>query len=299
MSDNTIILQGGFTSTGLRTPIVLRSDVGWMEVFNWSQIGDQQAEGRGVRFSWFRGMAAGDGLAMQKTNNTDALNYVITNAGFTLFDSSVQSQSAVNATVTAVTGANPPIVDLTDTTGLSAGDVISFINVTGGQQLGGIWMTIDTIVANTSFRLPFMPAIAAATNGSFRKINFPPNFVPPYIPITKISNAVQAVVTLSWQQIGLYNVGQQIRMQVPAAYGMPQMNGLLATIVAVDNTDNEFTIELIPDSSAFDAFVFPFNSGCSIYTCCDYPCWQAAMQPPYANLLDDATQRPSPDRYLS
>ena len=173
MPDNTIIQQGRFTSDGTTEFIELRQDVDWFRVYNETII-IASGNGEGAEFYWQRGFAADSGYEYTKLLADDSLALTrITSGGFTLIErSSNFPLGAINATVTAISSAAIPIVSLTSTTGLVNGDVVRFVNITTGQQLGGIDFEIDTVVNNTSFRLPFMAQIVAATTGSFYPVSF-------------------------------------------------------------------------------------------------------------------------------
>lgn len=259
--DLTIIQQGRFTADGTAKTIQLRSDLDWMMVYNFTQAATQQATGRGVQFYWQRGFAADAAIEYKKTNSTDALNMVtVSSGGFTLVDSSLQAPGVLNSTITAISNASIPVVTNSGTNGLSAGDVVRLINVAGAQQLGGIDFTVGyNTLSTTTFSLDYMSQIVAGTTGSWRKINFDPIFYPRRRFITKISQAAQAVVTLSVTHG--YKVGQQVRFEVPTAFGMVEMNGLQGTIVAINTTTtsgNTITVDI--DSSAFTAFAFPLTA---------------------------------------
>lgn len=257
MADNTIILQGKFTSTGADNIIELRSDVDWMRVYNYTQAATTQSTGRGVEFFWQRGMAADTGLEYKKTNSTDALNMVaLSSGGFSLIDSSnvAAANSAVNSTITAISTASLPVVSATSTAGLVSGNVVRFIDVAGAQQLGGILFQVDTVVTNTSFRLPYMSQLGGAgTTGSFRIVNFGTPFVPRYRYISAITQASSAVVTMTVAH-GMI-VGQRVKLSVPAEYGMAEINGLEGNVTAINTTNNTITLDI--DSSSFSAFAFP------------------------------------------
>lgn len=259
--DLTIIQQGRFTADGSAKTLQIRSDVDWMKVYNYTQAATQQATGRGVEFYWQRGMSQDTGIEYKKTNSTDALNMVtLSSGGFTLVDSSVQAPGVLNATITAVSNAAIPVVSNSGTNGLSAGDIVRIINVAGAQQLGGYDFTVgyNTLTSGT-FSLDYMSQIVAGTTGSWRKIQYDPIFYPRRRSITKITQAAQAVVTLSVTHG--YKVGQKVRMVVPAEFGMVEMNGLQATIVAINTTTTSGnTITLDIDSSAFTAFAFPLTA---------------------------------------
>ena len=212
---NAIIQQGRFTADGNPEIIKLRSDIDWMRVYNLTTTTAGGA-GTGVEFLWLRGMADDTGIEYQKLAADDSTTAVVmATGGFTRLDSSSQTPGALNATVTAIDNATPPGVLATSTATLGENDVIRFINVTGAQQFGGIDFTIDTVIANTSFNLSFGPTIIAGTAGSFRKIPFDPIYYPRRRYISAITQAANAVVTMTVTHG--YTVGQKIRFQIPAA----------------------------------------------------------------------------------
>lgn len=259
--DNTIIQQGSFVSTGGTKTLNLRSDVDWIKVYNMTELAGNQTNAVGVTFYWQRGFGDGSQLIHYKSNAANAADldaYDIT-GGFSLIDTSKNVIGTLETGITAVSNAAIPVVS--DTThGLVAGDVVRLVNITGAQQLGGFDFTVghNTLTANT-FSLDYMSQIVAGTTGSWRKINYDPLFYPRRRYITKITQAAQAVVTMSVKHG--YTVGQKVRLRVPAAYGMTEMNGLQATIVAVDTTvttGNSITLDV--DSTAFAAFAFPLTA---------------------------------------
>ena len=261
MSTNTIIMQGRFTGTGSAVFIPLRSGVTWMNVYNTTQI---SAASNGVEYQWYwqQGMPAQSGIGYAFVGATGTYpEYFNGTAGFTLINTSLAIPGSINATVTAVSTASIPVVTNSGTNGLSAGDVVRLFNIAGAQQLGGIDFTVGyNTLSSTTFSLDYMAQLSVAgTTGSWMKIAFDPIYYPRRRFITKISRASQAVVTLSVTHG--YKVGQLVRMVVPAAYGMQQMNGLQATIVAINtNTSSGNTITLDIDSSSFTAFAFPASS---------------------------------------
>jgi len=260
--DNTIIQQGRFTSTGGATTLQLRSDVDWMTVYNVTQGAAGQTTAVGVKYYWQRGFPAGAKWTTFKSNAANAANLeqYITSNGFTLVDSSVNPLGTLNATITGISNAAIPVVSNSGTNGLSAGDVVRIIDVTTGQQLGGMDFTVgyNTLTTGT-FSLDYMPQIATATTGSWRKIAFDALYYPRRRYITKITQAASAVVTMSVTHG--YKVGQAVRFIVPAAYGMVEMNNLLGTITAINTTTtsgNTITVNI--DSTAFTAFTFPVSA---------------------------------------
>ena len=164
----------------------------------------------------------------------------------------------------AITGSSnvvQPIISTASTFGLSAGSVVRLSGVTGQPDMGGIDFVIDTVNANTNFRIANALANApgaAGTAGFYRIINFNPLFYPRNRTIANISQAVQAVVTTTVPHG--YTVGQQLRFNIPAVSGMIQLNPtsqnnyLSATVVTVIDANN-FSINI--DTSSFTAFSFP------------------------------------------
>ena len=257
--------QGFFTSTGAAVILQLRSDVDWMMVYNYTQAATQQADGVGVQFYWQRGMAADTGLEYQKTDSTDALNLLaLASGGFTLVNNTVNVPGAPVA-LTAISSGTPPVVSAT-TTGLIAGQsIVRIYNTVGAQQFGGIDFTVGTISAGTSFQLKWGPTIAAGTTGTYRIIPYNPYFYPYTRVISKITQAAQAVVTMTVQHA--WTVGQRIRFVIPTvtatAFGMTQLNGVEADIVAIDLANNTITVDV--DTSGFTAFAWPLTTD-SVFT---------------------------------
>lgn len=287
---STIIQSGTFTSAGTAVELQIRSDLDWMEVDNYTQMATTQATGRGVMFRWQRGMAAGTGIEITKTNSTNALNgEVMTTGGFTLLDTSVQTPGNLTSTITAISNAAIPVVTNSGTNGLSAGDVVRIINVTGAQQLGGMDFTVGlNTLSTTTFSLDYMAQIVAGTSGSWRKINFDPQFYPRRRFITAITAASSAVITMSVTH-GL-TAGQAVRINVPAAYGMTEIDGLIGNITAVNTSTNTITVDI--DSSAFTAFAFPLTAAVPFTQATVVPVGETANGT-YANTLDDATDNQS------
>jgi hypothetical protein len=259
-------LQGTFTSTGNAQIIQLPTGVDYIRVYN-ETVSYAGGANTGAEFYWQRGMAQGRGTIYTKTAATNALQVgqIAAQSGFYLIDTTVNVPGPGVAT-TGITGALPPVVTTGSTAGLNNGDIVRLFAPAGALQLGGMDFTIGSVVANTSFTLPNMPAIVAATPaaGIYRRIPYDPYFYPSTRYITKISQATQAIVTLSVTHN--YTVGQVIRFVVPvvtaAAYGMSELNGLQGTIVAVNATDgtstNTITVDI--DTTGFTAFALPLTA---------------------------------------
>jgi hypothetical protein len=87
-----------------------------------------------------------------------------------------------------------------------------------------------------------------------------------------------------------FTVGQAVRIKVPAAYGMTEIDNLIGNITAISTANNTITVDI--DSSTFTAFAFPATA--------DVPFTPALVVPvgmdatgSTANSLDDATDNVS------
>jgi len=207
-------------------------------------------------------MAAGSAYYSTKTNGAATLDLETTtlSGGFTIVPDSGHYPLGASFAVTAVTAANPAVVSTGTTTGLVSGSsIVRMYNVTGMQQISGMDFTVGTVVASTSFGLKYLDAsgfAAPGTGGSYRLVPFDSGyFYPRTRTITKITQAASgAVITMS--VAANFAVGEYVRLVVPSAYGMTQMNGLQGQVTAV-TTGATNTITVNIDSSAFTAFAFP------------------------------------------
>jgi hypothetical protein len=259
--------QGRFTSTGGITNLELPSGVDWLWIKNLT-VSYAAGAGAGAEFYWQLGMPQGQGTIYTKTATTNALavSQLAAGTGFFLVNNTVNLPGP-SLSLTGITSGNPPVVNTTNTGSLASETIVRIFNTVGAQQLGGLDFSIDNVIASTSFELAYMPAIANANPGAgtFRVIPYNPYFYPSSRYITKISQATQAIVTLSVDHG--YLVGQVVRLIVPtvsaAAYGMTELNGVQATIVAIDQDDvdgDTNTITIDQDTTAFTAFSFPLTT---------------------------------------
>jgi hypothetical protein len=259
--------QGRFTSNGAAVTIQLTSGIDWIWVKNITQSYSAGA-GQGVEYYWQLGMTQGRGTIYTKTTTTNALSIsqIAANAGFFLVDSSVNIPGPSLA-LTGITAGNPPVVLTSNTSSLNNGDTVRIFFTVGALQLRGLDFTIGAISAGVSFTLAYMAQIAAANPGAgtFRRIPFNPLYYPPIRFITKITQATQAIVTLSVNH--QFTVGQTVRLIVPTvsavAFGMTELDGVQATIVAIGQADNDGvtnTITIDQDTTGFSAFAFPLTT---------------------------------------
>ena len=258
--DNTIIQQGRFTSNGINLSLAIRSDVDWIEVYNYTQALAVQVGAVGVKFKWFRGMPADSAFETTKGALGAAGEFVVVAGGFTLVDTDLAPLGTLHTDVTAISNAAIPVVTETAVNGLTAGDVIRLTNIAGGVQLSGMDFTVgySTLTAGT-FSLEYMPQIVAATTGNWQKVNLG-SFGSPFYPtrryITAVSNAAQAVIRLSVTH--RFSVGQKVRISIPSQYTMT-LAPTIATIVAVNTATaaagNTITVDL--DTTGLGVFAFP------------------------------------------
>ena len=142
---------------------------------------------------------------------------------------------------------------------LQAGDFVRLSQAVGGfdaKSLLGINFQIDTVVANTSFRIAnaLQQAVGAGTNGFWRRVNISSIFYPQFRYIVNITTANPLAPIITTSVDHGYIVGQEVRFHVTStANGMVEINELTAPITAV--TASTFTVDL--DTTGFTAFVFP------------------------------------------
>ena len=269
--DNTIIQQGRFTADGNNKVLQIRSDFDWIRVYNETALA-QEAADLGYEFYYQRGMTAGRGVVWTKYG-TDDPTYPITvgqiaaNSGFTIINSTENVLGGAVTINTSGAGSDAvrPVLLTGSTAGLSAGSIVRLTNVTGGVNLNGYDFAIDTVVANTSFRIAGALATAPGANttgGKYRIVNYDPIYYPRHRYILNITKASSAVITLNVPSG--YAVGQKVRIIVPsqrvagtAIWGMTEINNVLATITAVNDAVGTQSITVNVDSSAFTAFTFP------------------------------------------
>lgn len=288
--DGTILLSGKFTSDGTTKLVNIPSDADYMYVINYTNIENQDDDG--VRFYWQRGMDDDTGIEYYKINGADDLAVTaLASDGFTRVDTSANPFSAAVA-LTAATDATQPVVSTASTAGLANGDVVLLTGMTGQESLGGYEFQIDTLVANTSFRLAYAMANspgAAATAGNWRKVKWDPIYYPRRRFVANITAANPAVVTTTVDH-GL-SVGQKVRMVVPAVFDMVQMDGLAATVTAV--TASTLTLDI--DSSGFTAFSFALPADVPFSPALVVPFGEDTAEANSANVdaLQDATDNQS------
>ena len=263
MSDNTIIQQGHFTSTGVARTINLRSDVDWMETWNLTTSAAATQWSSTYHF-WHRDMPFGDHIidyhaaatqAISRTTGIAGFNGAANRAGFYLINSGSLVPSAPIA-LAAGTNVTSPVYTATLGAGIANGSIVRIQSATQ-TNINGLDFTV-TVQAGVGFTLVNTLATAPGAvsgAGTWRmiapdvatyKLFYPSNRV-----IANITAANPAVVTTLVDHG--YTTGQVVRMRVPAGCGMIQMDGLLGTVTNL--TAGTFAINI--DSTLFTAFAFP------------------------------------------
>lgn len=258
MACDTIIQQGRIVATGNAITIPIRSDFNWIRVLNYTESAANN-NNHGVEYYWQQGMPQGGGVVTYRSTAAAAQhlasNVLAANTGFFKIDSSQNILGAATA-VTGITNATQPVVT-TAIAGMADGMICRFY---GSEQtnLNGLDFSIDTIVPATSFRLAnaiaTVPGVAGTTG--FARFVAPDLatyklFYPSNRTIANITAANPAVVTTLVDHG--FITGQAVRIKVPAACGMIQMNDLVGTVTNI----NASTFSVNIDATAFTAFKFP------------------------------------------
>ena len=263
------ILQGSFVSTGANIYIPLRTGVTWMKVYDYTTANTAVAD-EAYAWYWQLGMPTNIRSYHHTGGSLAAFEAQGAVGDFVLYDSSIIDTTAATA-FTDITNAAPGVVTTGDThtTALNTGDIVRLFNIVGGQQLGGIDYTVGNVVLDTSFTLANMPAIVAVpapgATAVWRKIPYDAYFYPVHRYISKVrawpTDLTKTQITMTVTHG--YQIGQKVRFIVPAAYGMTGLNGLQATIIQINVTDNTAstnTIVVDLNCSAFAAFAFPLSA---------------------------------------
>lgn len=267
--DGTILGQGTFTqgATATKQTIMLPSGTDWLKITNFTQsaVG---ATANGCQFYWQRGMPNGQGTLL--LNTAGAITSALTaNNAFVLYDPSIQVPGALNNGSTGVSGftaANPGVVTVGSTSGMSAGNVVVFSSLNNQPQYNGIPFSVGYgTLTGTTFSVDYLNTTGTtpSTSGNFRIIPFQPLFYPRRRIITNISAAAQAVIRLSVDH--QFTVGQKVRINLQGgagsslwgAYGV--LDGQQFTIVAVNTATGvgNNTITIDANTTGFGTFAFP------------------------------------------
>lgn len=264
MSDNTIIQQGEFTSDSTDKIIALRSDVDWVEVHNLTNIA-ASTQWDAVKWFWQREMTADDSILQFHATASQILSMSTSLIGFngatyrgiSLIDTSDKTPGAAVA-VTAGTNATQPLYSTGATGRIIAGSIVRIQN-TAHDNIDGLDFTVDTVTVDTSFRLANTlqqaPGVVAGAAGTYRLIAQNATvynmFAPRKRVIANITQAAAGVVTTLVDHG--YTTGEKVRMVVPAACTMIELDGQLVTVTVL--TVSTFSINVA--TTGYTAFTFP------------------------------------------
>ena len=257
----TIVNQGSFASTGVAVNIPVPSGADYFKVYNMTQMATQQATGRGVMFEWFGNpsFAANNAVEWKKTDATDAINaVVVATGGFNYVTHYPQPEPAFVGT--DLTNASPAVASGFGALPYVDGDNVILYATTGMAQIGGVTFTISTNIG-TGFTLLGLPAgtfLAPATAVTARRVSPAQAMLPEFLYVSAVSQAAQAVVTVTQDPTNTIFVGQKLVFQIPSAFGMVELSNIQATVVAVNYGAYQFTIDV--NSSAFTAFAWPVSA---------------------------------------
>lgn len=253
----SLIAQGTFISTGAARAIELPKQPHYFCVRNRSTWGT--APTAVVQSEWYYGYAAGQATTISEggASALTATAIAAAGTGFTFVDLSSQAPGALVASGTAITAANPAVVS--DANSPAVGDIVRLFNTTAMLQIASLDFTVTAVTPGVDYTLGYLAAnlpgfaATAATNAAYRII--PPKYYSPYRRwITNITVANPAVITVSVAHN--YQIGDKMRVNVPAQFGMTQINGQLATITAV--TASTITTDI--NSLGYTAFDFPTSA---------------------------------------
>jgi hypothetical protein len=141
-----------------------------------------------------------------------------------------------------------------------------------------------------------LPNFANPATAGFVKKYIPSKSYPRAMRVAMITKATQAVVYFT--RTTDFTVGERVSFRVPSAFGMVEINNVVARVLSVTNSATVASITLDLDTSGFTAFNFPTSAiaaaGVSPALCLPagsvvVPVSAAntsALQPPGTNLLD-------------
>ncbi len=252
-----LIARGGFTSDGNKRIIEIPTRPDYFQITNRTLWGSGPADVI-VESIWYRGMALGNAHNKQEAASNVLSANASTVNGITLIDFTNPPTFTATA-ITAVTQANP--AQITSVAhGLVVGDLVIVNNVTGMEQISSLTFEVRSIVDPNNFTI-FLDTSGFATPGTAgtaQKVFDDQFYRPERATILSISQATNAVVVTAAQTSVNYQIGEIYRIRVPDVFGMIEMNELLGTVTAVDDSINTVTFNI--DSSAFSAFAFPASA---------------------------------------
>ena len=253
MAYGTILQQGKFTSDGNSKILRLRSDIDWMQVYNYTEMA--ATNNLGVQYYWQKGMGNNAGLIYSKSGGGNALEVdVIGSAGFAVLDSS-GPEFAPSVAIVSSTNVTRPVFTVASTAAFATGDILNIYGVVGQEELNGMEFEVE-VIDGTTFRPRYALATApgaVGAGGYYRVRLYQPMFSPQKYLIINISSAANAVITVSKSHSLV--VGDYVRLSFDGEIwgDFVSWNKLNAKVLAV--TASTFTVNL--DSTLLDAFAYP------------------------------------------
>ena len=223
----------------------------------------------------YRGMAEEAFLGVDQTGGDGTLQSAVgTTNGFRFIDTFSPPTFAALAT-TAISNVEPSVATMGDTGSIQVGSVVRLDTTTAMLQISGYDFEVRAVSVNASITLQLdaQNEAAAATAGNVRLIvpnQFYPRrrFIVPYEENAGITVGATPVVSCSVSHD--FTVGEKVRFKVPAAYGMPEINNLTATVTSVGSvvegtytaatTGSVTSFEIDIDTSGFTAFALPTSA---------------------------------------
>jgi len=251
----SILTQDSFTSTGAGKYINIPTSADYFKTTNYTQMNLQGSVCVGGE--WFKDVTAqNDGIRWSKAGSNviemDRFSTAVASGGFSYYEAPPAPTAAL--TGTTITQAAPAVCSVANT--YSNGDTVRIYGTLGMLQIAGMPFTISNVSA-TDFELQGLDSAAFAAAGTaFQVRKIDPNYgvSPQYYYPTKITQASQGVVTTS--QAHDYVVGQLLKMSVPEAYGMSELDQLTVQVVAV----GAYTFTISANTSGFSAFALPAST---------------------------------------
>lgn len=257
----TIVSQGTFiqpaTAVGMYIPVPSGAD--YFKTINYTKMLAAAPTGC-VMGEWFGGgiSAVNDGIRWRKSGSAallaDAFSVSTASNGFTYYDKYPEPSAAL--TGTTITNASPAVASVTNT--YSNGDQVVIYNSVGAEMYSGMTFTISSVSGSGFTLLGLNTPGSAATAFQVRRVSPFPRVTPPFLYVTAITQAASAQVTVS--QASMVTVGQKLEFQIPASFGMVQLNNfnqaqsLPAVVTAIVDAYN-FTINV--NTTNYSAFAFP------------------------------------------
>ncbi|KKM26066.1 hypothetical protein LCGC14_1588670 [marine sediment metagenome] len=253
-------ISGTYVSDGAARVLQLRFDPDYFALFNQTNFNEGEITPITKRAWWFRSLDPDSAFTVKNTisADTDESDFV-TSGGIRLINTitDVLEPAVAGTTITA---AAPPVVTTSAAHGYAIGDVVRIFSTTAMLQIAGMDFTITDVPTTTTFEIGFLDAsgfAAGATANVSRRLPFdPPDFAPKNRFITNITQAVNAVVTLSVDHG--YNVNEIISLRCTPAFGMSEVDGVQGQILSIDTALNTVTLDL--NTTSFTAFAFPTST---------------------------------------